>query len=120
MTARAAILVHDGRVLIERRAQTGLLAGLWQFPALDDSSDIGELHEHLEAAGVQAHHIGKVGEVSHRFSHIEMTIEIHEYSAENHAGVEAPFRWISPKNLDEVALSRAMRKVQETAAPHLG
>jgi A/G-specific adenine glycosylase len=118
--ARTAIVVNDRQVLLERRPSEGLLAGLWQFPALDDTRNVEELDAHLQSAGVIAARGPTLGSVDHRFSHIAMTIEIVAYSFESASDLPENWRWVAVEELGDMALSRAMRKVEEAAARHLG
>lgn len=120
-TARAAIIVNDaGAVLVEQRPPTGLLAGLWQFPTVDDSSGDDDLAGHLEAGGVEASKTQELGEVRHRFSHIDMTILISRWSVDAFEDLPDHWRWVSLDELEELAVSTAMRKVERVYRSHIG
>jgi A/G-specific adenine glycosylase len=76
----AVVKDGEGKILIERRSETGLLAKLWQFPnieAVTDSND--DLKAHLSNFGLDVSLKDEaVQEVKHVFSHIvwEMTVYI--------------------------------------------
>ena len=61
------IFACDGRVLLHKRAQQGLLAGLWEFPNLLTSEDVPLFFSHLEFSPcITAKHI---------FSHVEWKMQ---------------------------------------------
>lgn len=76
----AVIRDGQGRVLIERRPDTGLLAKLWQFPNIEaEATDTSDLEALLASYGVAADiSAEKVQDVKHVFSHIVWEMEVYE------------------------------------------
>ncbi len=64
------LLECEGRYAIRKRSAQGLLAGMWEFPALAGRMTAGEVEKMMEGLGVE----GKpeyLGDAVHIFSHIE-------------------------------------------------
>lgn len=107
--SRSAVVMWDGdEVLIRRRDGSGLLAGTWEFPTVDEDADVSAVaSRYLDVA-----HLRRVSEVEHVFSHIRMTYRVHVASGRRLASNgEESAKWIGATRLDDVALSVAMRKV---------
>ncbi|WP_416149029.1 A/G-specific adenine glycosylase [Salipaludibacillus sp. HK11] len=80
-----AVILRDqqGRVLIERRPDTGLLAKLWQFPNIEaETTELEDLKSYIDLLGVEVSSITKVQEVKHIFSHIVWNIDVYEGKVE--------------------------------------
>ena len=69
---RTVLLVTDGtRYLIHRRPDTGLLASLFEFPALAGHADAAEVESYLTSCGLSPHEIRRCGDAKHIFTHLE-------------------------------------------------
>jgi A/G-specific adenine glycosylase len=103
-----------GRVLLRRRAKTGLLGGMMEIPS---SSWREEKMPALAAVSKEAPAKTKwtllPGNVRHVFSHFELEIGIAVASAAN-AKIENG-RWVSAARLDSEALPSVMRKIAKYA-----
>ena len=66
------VLVLDGcgRVLLQQRAQTGLLAGLWQPILFEDTLPAGQLPAALAGLGLSCEGIQKLPDAKHIFTHL--------------------------------------------------
>jgi len=112
---------------VVKRDADGLLGGLWEFPTarLDEEDEPGAavdelladepaLHEAVAADGED------VGELTHLFSHLRMSIRIRtryldsaEPDVEDRDGLEdRGAGWLSVDALDEIPMSTAMRRVE--------
>lgn len=81
-----AVILRDekGRVLIERRPDTGLLAKLWQFPNIEAETDgLDDVKVYINSLGLEADLASKVQEVKHVFSHIVWEIDVYEASVKS-------------------------------------
>ncbi|KAG6928296.1 mutY DNA glycosylase [Chelydra serpentina] len=116
--------------LIVQRPNSGLLAGLWEFPSLPWGPGLTEKQQreallgHVQAwageavAGGRLQHIGEVG---HVFSHIHQTYVVYslllggdpEVAAGGRAEeLQGPaFRWVTQAEFQQSAVSTAMKKV---------
>jgi A/G-specific adenine glycosylase len=117
----AVIEDAEGRVLIVRRPDGGLLGGLWAFPG--GKREEGET---LEAAlarevagdlGVGISVGGKIGVVRHSYTHYRVTL--HAYRCRLSRGAFPARRgakWIAPSRLADYALPRTNRKIADLLA----
>ena len=61
----------DDYIGIQRRPQSGLLAGLYEFPAVTEKLTMKEVKERLEKQGILNAKIRSMGVAKHVFSHVE-------------------------------------------------
>ena len=89
---RAAAVVRDraGRILVRRRPDRGLLAGMWEIPHIwldDEQRDMADdgkmafLQDALAHEGIQARPLGRIGREEHVFSHIHWHMDVFEFAA---------------------------------------
>jgi A/G-specific adenine glycosylase len=112
----AGLVSADGKVLLCRRPQKGLLGGLWEFPGgrleEEEGSREGTVRILSEMLSVPIDTAEKIGEVRHTFSHFKMTL--HAYLAHPRHGMEkipAGFRWVDREEVGRLALPTAQKKV---------
>lgn len=105
------LLVCDGKLAVQKRPETGLLASLWQFPNVPGLLDPEEALEAVEAMGLTPKNLLRQSERGHIFTHI--CWELRGYWVE----VDAPagdYRWLTPEELNrETALPTAFRQFLE-------
>ena len=65
------MIEYQGRYAIRKRAAKGLLAGLWEFPALESKLQSMVLNTMLQEWGIKADAVTQIGEAKHIFTHIE-------------------------------------------------
>ncbi len=92
----------DGRVAILRRPDTGLLAGLYEFPCMDGFTDRDGVAAHLAARGLTVRALTPLPAARHLFSHIEWHMQ--GYAVEIDLPATLPDGWIlaTPEELDDV------------------
>jgi A/G-specific adenine glycosylase len=121
----AAVIWRGGKVLIDRRAETGLLGGLWEFPG--GKIEPGETPEQALAREV-AEELGigvEVGEplitVKHAYSHFTITMRVFHCrwrgGRKRNIACTAS-RWVLPKQLEDFAFPAANRKVVRALLLH--
>ncbi|KAI1128020.1 DNA glycosylase [Nemania abortiva] len=134
-TLVCAIRRSDGRYLIHRRPQKGLLAGLWEFPSLivtEDSETTATAYERaakLYASTVldpapkaessihpKLNYAGKLGSVPWLFSHLKLTMHVFLFDLkcsndEFDALPNADDRWSG--SVEEESMGTGMRKCWE-------
>jgi A/G-specific adenine glycosylase len=94
------LLEYQNKIAIHKRADQGLLAGLWEFPNKESSFSIEDMEEQLKVWDVEHYQMETMPKAKHIFSHIEwhMTgfyIECQEMPKEE------DFLWISRQDLKE-------------------
>jgi len=65
------LLEYQGQYAIHKRADGGLLAGLWELPGLEGKQNIEDLNTTLVDLGLKISSLESMGEAKHVFSHIE-------------------------------------------------
>ncbi|KAI1262333.1 DNA glycosylase [Xylariaceae sp. FL1019] len=134
-TLVCAIRRNDGRYLIHRRPQKGLLAGLWEFPSgeiREEQENSAKAHKraaHLYASGVldpslrrhseilpQLKVVDKLGSVPWLFSHLKLTMhvflfELNLSDGEIDALPKTYDRW--SKDIEDENMGTGMRKCWE-------
>ena len=114
-----------GRVLLRRRAATGLLAGMWEFPstALDAAADADDTAQTLAVSlgGGVARTSRALDAVEHVFSHRRETY--HPFVVALEAADEsaaAPCAWVERGSLRAQPMPRAQRRIQKLAFSSAG
>ncbi|EGV94598.1 adenine DNA glycosylase isoform X2 [Cricetulus griseus] len=107
-------------ILLVQRSNSGLLAGLWEFPsvALEPSEEQQHkalLQELQSWSGLlPATRPQHLGEVTHAFSHIKLTYQVYRVTLEGQTPVTpAPpgARWLTWEEFHTAAVSTAVKKV---------
>lgn len=93
------VAVHAGQTLVVQRPDRGLLAGLWEFPAVS-----------------QVHGYTRLGTIAHAFTH-KRTI-YHVYASTERVSVTG--QWFPLPQLSELAFSSAQRRIAKQAWPFFG
>ncbi len=69
---KTVLVIRDGaHTLIHRRLRSGLLAGLYEFPMIDQLSDEAEVLAYVRTLGLEPLRIASLPAVKHVFTHIE-------------------------------------------------
>lgn len=109
--AVAALARSDGRILLARRPERGLLAGLWEPPCGPGDDLAVTLHERL---GVRLVAATPLGAVTHVFSHLRLEVRVHAAEVEGEPRAVSGYqdvRWVPSAEVDGMALSTLARKV---------
>lgn len=105
------ILSCDGKYALEKRPNTGLLAGLWQFPHCSGACSVEAALSYLEEKGLAPRQLYKKIHRNHIFTHIcwEMTGYYLEVSAQSPA-----YQWLTAGQIrTQIALPTAFRQFWE-------
>ncbi|HOG48449.1 MAG TPA: A/G-specific adenine glycosylase [Anaerolineae bacterium] len=114
----AAVIEHEGRLLIAQRPAEGLLGGLWEFPG--GKVEPGETLEDClrreirEELAVEIAVGAPVATVEHAYTHLRITLHAFRcrlLSGEPQAVAAASRRWVRPGELERYAFSAADRQV---------
>ena len=116
----AAILIKDGAVLLGRRPPDGLLADLWEFPAVDldgAESSQDQLIEWLQEINLQGKGWRPRETYRHAYSHFKVTVRT--YQARWQAGkpsskAHTEFRWVLENALDQYPMGKVDRSIAES------
>lgn len=115
MRAAAAVLHKNGRYLLVRRPESGLLAGLWAWPAwevCDGQSPSAALRKHLhDTLGLRVRVGRPVATVEHVFSHRRLQLEVFVGAVQAGRLKPRAGKWISRAQLIRYPLATVDRKV---------
>ncbi len=107
-----------GRFFVQRRPETAMLGGLWEFPG--GKCEEGEIprealaREFREETGAKVRVGAQVCSVKHAYSHFRITL--HAFQCHLEPGSPAPStalpsRWILAEEMPELAFPRANRRI---------
>ncbi len=100
------LLSCGDKIALERRPDTGLLAGLYQFPHLPGHLSPEEIIEAAEGWGLQPEFLEKLVSRTHIFTHIQWNMQ----GARLHCAAETPqFLWVD-RSARDYALPTAFRQ----------
>ena len=121
--AAAGIVLDEGRVLVVRRPERGLLGGLWKFPggerAGEESLQAALRRATLEETGLPVRVGKKLFTVDHGYSHFRVTFHVFRCApVEGKPGTSGRGQsiWASPEEIGRLALSRADREIARNAS----
>jgi A/G-specific adenine glycosylase len=117
-TAAAAIVRHEGKVLLAQRPPQGVWAGLWEFPQVEVAHHgPRELAAHLrEALGITADVGPRVLTVRHGIMNRQVTLHVYEARVQADEGTLEGYvarRWVEARATDGLALSAPHRRIAE-------
>lgn len=119
-TARVAfgMIESEGRVLLVRRPDRGLLAGLWSLPG-GEVRDTADLREGLRAliyaqTGLRVRIGEKAAPIAHAFSHRRWTGAIYRCDGEPTPIPSPTARWVDPEDARRLPLVSFQRKALES------
>lgn len=102
------ILCDREKIAVQKREETGLLAGMWEFPNVDKKISPSEIDMWLREQNIEVVHIEKQKDVKHIFTHLEW--HMHCYKVECRPK-ENGYKWIAMEDLNrKVPLPTAFRK----------
>jgi len=121
--AAAVVQRHDGRILIAQRPESGMLAGLWEFPGAycekPESLKACCSRGVREACGVRVQVGEKLDTVRHGYSHFSVTMHIYAacYSTGRARALGCQsFKWVKRAKLMEYPFPRVFWKAQKHLA----
>lgn len=114
------VIVHGGRILIQKRPPQGLMANLWEFPGgkveAGESPKEAVVRELWEEVRMEVSSVRSLGSIRH--SYTSFRVVLHAYLCElvkpdqeplPRAAVEV--RWVDPSRLDDYAFPTANRRL---------
>lgn len=108
----SSVVVRDraGRLLVERRPETGLWAGMWQAPTLETA---GRASAGKIAAWLGVGKVRRLGGFTHLTSHRAVVFSVFEAAAEEPLRASGARRWV--RSLSGLAIGNAQRRVLNMA-----
>lgn len=124
----SGILVHSGRVYLQRRLETGVWAGLWELPGgrleQGETPAQGIMREFEEETEFRTRVTASLGLVRHAYTRYRIAmhcflleVEGNEHSPDMPAPVlhaASDYRWAAPDELEQYAMPAAHRKLVDS------
>lgn len=92
------ILRCEGRVAVRKRGKTGLLAGLYEFPNIDQELTAEEAVRQAEDWGCRPRDLQRKAEFKHVFTHVEWEMTGYYFSCDSE---NTDFQWADEKQMAE-------------------
>lgn len=117
--ATAVVLDGRGRVLVVRRPDRGLLAGLWCFPAAPVEGVAAAAAEEVVARlGVRVRNPQPLGTITHLFTHRRERYHVVRFRTSApppRAAAPSEARFVSARGLSDLPMPTAQRRIAEIA-----
>lgn len=110
----AAVIILDGKTLLNRRPARGLLGGLWEFPAAEVETDSADsLTTAVETAyALKVTPLTRLPEIQHAYTHFRLKESpwLCQLAAPL---VDSPLQWIPLSKLDSYPMGKVDRQIAE-------
>lgn len=122
------ILLHEGRIFIQKRPPAGVWANLWEFPGGQlepgETPTAALIREYREETEWEIHSLKKLRIVHHSYTRYRVTL--HGYCCLLAPGSGPPvlhaaqeYRWVTPTELDNFAFPTGHRQLIDAELPQL-
>jgi len=111
------LLLRDGKVALRKRPDTGLLAGLWEFPHVEGTLDEAAAPSAVADWELEALDWKRKLTAKHIFTHVEWRMT--GYTLEVRGSGPADFRWVDEAELEECAVPSAFARYSGEARERL-
>ena len=110
----AVITDAQGKILIDRRKQEGLLGGLWEFPGgkIEPGESVEECvkREIMEELGIEIEVLGRLITIDHVYTHFKVTLNV--FNCTHLSGDPQPLesdevKWVTLEEIDEYPFPKA-------------
>lgn len=108
---------QEGGIALQKRPDSGLLAGLWEFPNVPGALDAGAAEQTLRRWGMTPRDWRKRLTSKHIFTHVEWRMTGYSLLV---SGAAAGFSWVNHADLDRLAVPSAFAKYLTEARALLG
>lgn len=95
------LLCKGNGVLLRKRKNNGLLAGLYEFPNMEGHLEAKRVLEYVKELGLSPLHIQKAPEARHIFSHVEWNMIGYEVNIDETEIFPGDFLFVDVKQLEE-------------------
>lgn len=114
----AAVILknNDGKFLIHKRANNGLLANLWEFPNVEISYPFDSEREQINDLFKEAYNLNicldrSIGQIEHVFSHLVWNIRIYTGTITSEFQADSEWKFASEADMEEYAFPVSSQKM---------
>jgi A/G-specific adenine glycosylase len=105
-----AFLEHHGQVLLTRRPNEGLLAGMWELP--NKEGELGELLGFLRTdIGIDVNPVDLLFTYQHTFTHLQWEMKVYHLQVAADQSILHVGDWFTEGQLDQVTLPVSFRRI---------
>ena len=113
-----AIIEENGKILLRKRPEKGLLAGLWEYPggkfeSSDENFEACLQREIKEKTGLIIRLDAKLGVFKHAYTHFKISVHAWPATSIKYTEIQLPpeFSWISIKDLADCPMGKVARRI---------
>lgn len=120
----AAVLTsEDGRFLIHKRPNQGLLANLWEFPNVETHLSFKSNKQHFqkfmdEQFGVDVTLNEHIGQIDHVFTHLEWNIQVYQGQVHSEVDETTHLKLVTDEQLKDYAFPVSHQKMYKQYLKH--
>ncbi len=112
------LLEYQGKYLLQKRPDQGLLAGLWEFPSQEGRLGLGQLQDMLSEWDAQEDEIELLGKGKHVFSHVEWHMLGYLIHLRKLPDALREETWSTPEEMQEIySIPSAFRRYYQKIQP---
>ena len=112
------VIQSDGKVMLNQRAEGGMLAGLWEFPGGKYEQGDKSLEECLtrevhQKTGLEISVGEKISVFKHAYTHFKISVHAWKVELLSSPPLLLPenFRWVAPADLHSYPMGKVARKI---------
>lgn len=111
---KVLLIQKDGKLIIERRPETGLLASMWQFPMFEADKHVGDIEEEMDMSlYIESEPIVRT---KHQFTHLEWQMDV--YFAHTKDEVKPPYQLMPIDEKNDYNFPVSMTKIFDYYVKH--
>lgn len=111
---KTVLVIRDGEhFLLHKRSETGLLAGLYEFPSVDAVLSVREALDETERMGFEPLHIKRLPDSKHIFTHLEWHMTAYEIRTASPLTCAEDCILADKKDLAQRAIPNAFQKYKD-------
>lgn len=113
--------VYQGGILLRKRPETGLLAGMWEYPSFPGHLTAAEVLRQAALLGLCPERAVPLPDAKHIFTHIEWDMRGYLLELGERPSLPLPYSFVSGSALkEELAVPSAFKAYTPIALAHLG
>ena len=102
---------ENGRYLLEKRSETGLLANMWQFPMVENGGDSPTVDRLKVMYGLKISGSKHLLSFKHVFSHLTWHIDSIELACKQEGEVKSDSHWFTKSEIEALPMPVSMLKI---------
>lgn len=108
------LLMHEGRLLLQKRPAPGIWGGLWSLPEAPSPSHPASIQATIAHLGFQGDYHTSLPEIAHTFTHFHLQISAEVWwviPAGGEAAADEDYAWFRPEEALQAGIPAPVRKI---------